>query len=251
MSGIPDITLNHRRFRSSPHHPSAPAPMTIPRAQEQPVPPPLPPPSYIPISPNHDPGWQWGNDPNASDFGKSASVKPGSSLLGGAQVRAFGGRADRDNIAGYTHTTDWARRGSAISTSTTATITGHINDLVESGSLTPSDDGSMSRPGSDYRYVSLLYVPLRLFVFCYIQSTICGDEVPNATSTVLEIRPRLLLWLLLVYATITVTERCTLWAEERKEERKREREQQQVFEFWHSRTEVEHVDCLACVTAQP
>lgn len=74
---------------------------------------------------------------------------------------------------------------------------------------------------------------------------------PLLGSIVLEIRPQLLLWLLLVYATITVTERCTLWAEERKEERKRGREQQQVFEFWHSRTEVEHVDCLACVTAQP
>lgn len=251
MSGIPDITLNHRRFRSSPHYPSAPAPMTIPRAQEQPVPPPLPPPSYIPISPNHDPGWQWGNDPNASDFGKSASVKPGSSLLGGAQVRAFGGRADRDNVAGYTHTTDWARRGSAISTSTTATITGHINDLVESGSLTPSDDGSMSRPGSDYRYVSLLYVTLR-YACSYF-------AISKALSVVMKSQTLLVLYSRFDHGCCcgsywhmlpSLSQKDVRYGpkKERKKERERERELQ---EFWHSRTEVEHVDCLACVTAQP
>lgn len=155
FGGIPDITLNHHRFRSPPHFPSAAAPMTIPRAQEQPVPPPpLPPPTYIPISPDHDPGWQWGNDPNGSDFGKPASVKPGSSLLGGAPGRAFGGRVDKDSDATHNHSIDWARRGSAISTATTATITGNNNDMADSGSLTPSDDGSIiSRPGSNYRYV--------------------------------------------------------------------------------------------------
>ncbi|KAI7514985.1 hypothetical protein KC347_g87 [Hortaea werneckii] len=48
--------------------------MAVPRAQE-PVPPPLPPPTYIPeISAGHDPGWQWGNDPTRSDFGRPAST---------------------------------------------------------------------------------------------------------------------------------------------------------------------------------
>ncbi|KAI5359789.1 putative Zinc finger C2H2-type [Septoria linicola] len=150
MSGIPDIQLNHQRFQSPPRYPSAPAPMAIPRAQERPVPPPLPPPSYIPISPNHDPGWQWGNDPNGLDFGRPASVKPGSSLLGGAPARTFSGRVEKESDATYSNT-DWARRGSAISTATTATITGNNNDMAESGSLTPSDDGSMSRPSSNYR----------------------------------------------------------------------------------------------------
>lgn len=153
MSGIPDIHLNHERFHSPPRLHRAPAPMAIPRAQEQHVPPPLPPPSFLPISPNHDPGWQWGNDPNGSDFGRPASVKPGSSLLGGAPARTFGGRAEKENDAAYHHNIDWARRGSSISTATTSTVTGNINDMAESGSLTPSDDGSMSRPTSNYRCV--------------------------------------------------------------------------------------------------
>lgn len=173
MSGIPDITLNHHRFRSSPHFPSAATPMTIPRAQEQPVPPPLPPPTYIPISPNHDPGWQWGNDPNGSDFGKSASVKAGSSLLGGAPGRPFGGRADKDNDGTFNHSIDWARRGSAISTATTATITGNNNDMADSGSVTPSDDGSISRPGSNYRYVRSISC---VFVFSCHQGTMGHDS---------------------------------------------------------------------------
>ncbi|KAF2210087.1 hypothetical protein CERZMDRAFT_113530 [Cercospora zeae-maydis SCOH1-5] len=88
MSGIPDIHLNHERFRSPPHFHRVPVPMAIPRVQEHHVPPPLPPPSHLPISPNHDPGWQWGNDPNGSDFGRPASVKPGSSLLGGGAASA-------------------------------------------------------------------------------------------------------------------------------------------------------------------
>ncbi|CAK1362941.1 hypothetical protein CB0940_04914 [Cercospora beticola] len=151
MSGIPDIHLNHERFHSPPRFHRGPAPMAIPRAQEQHVPPPLPPPSFLSISPNHDPGWQWGNDPNGSDFGRPASVKPGSSLLGGAPARTFGGRAEKENDAAYHHHIDWARRGSSISTATTSTVTGNINDMAESGSLTPSDDGSMSRPTSNYR----------------------------------------------------------------------------------------------------
>ncbi|KAK5713813.1 hypothetical protein LTR17_017439 [Elasticomyces elasticus] len=57
--------------------------MAIPRAQE-PVPPPLPPLSYIPeLSAAHDLGWQRGNDSDSSDFGRAASVEPGSSLRGG------------------------------------------------------------------------------------------------------------------------------------------------------------------------
>ncbi|KAF2184296.1 hypothetical protein K469DRAFT_579571 [Zopfia rhizophila CBS 207.26] len=85
----------HNRF-ALPHHrrPSYPTPsgaMAIPRAREE-VPPPLPPPRYIgELSEGQDPGWQWGNtnSPNDTGFGGSrlATVKPGSSLLGGGTGR--------------------------------------------------------------------------------------------------------------------------------------------------------------------
>ncbi|QIW97470.1 hypothetical protein AMS68_002988 [Peltaster fructicola] len=115
-------------------------PMAIPRAREA-VPPPLPPPQYIPeISPGRDPGWQWANDPSASDFARPASVRPGSSLLGGfhkstSQERNTDGRVD-----------DYARR-----TSSTSTIT-PPRDVEMANSQ--SGEESNSRPQSDYRLQS-------------------------------------------------------------------------------------------------
>lgn len=60
--------------------------MAIPRARDDDVPPPLPPPRYIgeqlSEGPSQDVGWQWGNTHNTG-FG---SVKPGSSLFGRASI---------------------------------------------------------------------------------------------------------------------------------------------------------------------
>ncbi|KAI4950555.1 hypothetical protein J4E91_004440 [Alternaria rosae] len=56
-------------------------------AREQP-PPPLPPPRHIEVRGGQDPGWQWGNtnSPRDTGFGgnRLATVRPGSSLYGGA-----------------------------------------------------------------------------------------------------------------------------------------------------------------------
>lgn len=63
--------------------------LTVPflQAREQP-PPPLPPPRHIEVRGGQDPGWQWGNtnSPRDTGFGgnRLATVKPGSSLYGGA-----------------------------------------------------------------------------------------------------------------------------------------------------------------------
>lgn len=155
MPGNPSITISqHHRFASPPryppfsaaHHASA-APTAIPRAQDA-VPPALPPPNYIPeISQGHDPGWQWGNDPNGADFGRPASVKPGSSLLGGALMRSVRQEKEQDHLP-Y-HSFDDARRGSSIST---VTVTRDYE--ASEGMLTANeDDCGLSRPPSNYRYV--------------------------------------------------------------------------------------------------
>ena len=50
----------------------SPGPMAVPnlRAQEQQVPPPLPPPRHIEgLAAGSDPGWKWGNTPNPGGFG--------------------------------------------------------------------------------------------------------------------------------------------------------------------------------------
>ncbi|KAF7189391.1 hypothetical protein HII31_09236 [Pseudocercospora fuligena] len=153
--GTPSIRIEHQRFQSPPHYPPAAAPMAIPRAHEAP-PPPLPPPAFIPdlAAGQHDPGWQWGNDPNGSDFGRPASVKPGSSLLGGAVMKGLSSRYEREKEQDqyppycYNGGVDSLRRGSSVST---VTVT-RDHDMAEAGSLTPSDeDGSLSRPPSNYR----------------------------------------------------------------------------------------------------
>lgn len=156
--GTPSIRIEHQRFHSPPRYPPAAAPMAIPRAHNlKAPPPPLPPPSLIPdlAAGQHDPGWQWGNDPNAQDFGRPASVKSGSSLLGGASMKPFSGRCERkkeqENCSPYYYNAggDRLRRGSFMSIVTTT----RDNDMAD-GSLTPSDDGSsLSRAPSNYRYV--------------------------------------------------------------------------------------------------
>ena len=77
--------------------------MAIPRAREE-IPPPLPPPRHIEdIRAGQDPGWQWGNtnSPRDTGFGgnRLATVRPGSSLYGGAggsQARPRQPSADYD-----------------------------------------------------------------------------------------------------------------------------------------------------------
>lgn len=146
-SSTPSIRISqHPRYHSPSNTPPLPpaSPMAVPRAQE-PVPPPLPPPTYIPeISAGHDPGWQWGNDPTRSDFGRPASVKPGSSLLGSVG-RDFRPTVEERDI--YTRGLNDARRGSSISTITM----NRDSDMVDAHS---DDDAVLSRRASNYRYVT-------------------------------------------------------------------------------------------------
>ncbi|KAI6871035.1 hypothetical protein KC338_g2023 [Hortaea werneckii] len=146
-SSTPSIRISqHPRYHSPSNTPPLPpaSPMAVPRAQE-PVPPPLPPPTYIPeISAGHDPGWQWGNDPTRSDFGRPASVKPGSSLLGSVG-RDFRPTVEERDI--YTRGLNDARRGSSISTITM----NRDSDMVDAHS---DDDAVLSRRASNYRLQS-------------------------------------------------------------------------------------------------
>lgn len=149
----PSIRISqYQRYQSPPTYPSfstSASPMAIPRAQE-PVPPPLPPPTYIPeISAGQDPGWQWGNDPNASDFGRPASIKPGSSLLGGSFRSP---RQEKEHAHTVHHDYDGARRGSSIST---ITAVGKDHDMADDSLAHSDEDGSASRRASNYRCVSL------------------------------------------------------------------------------------------------
>lgn len=145
-SSTPSIHISHhQRYQSPPTCPPIPSasPMAIPRAQE-PVPPPLPPPSYIPdISAGHDPGWQWGNDPTRSDFGRPASVKPGCSLLGSCGRNFQPYEKERDFYTPGVAAD--ARRGSSVST-----VTQHRDhDMSDAYG---SEDGMLSRRTSNYRY---------------------------------------------------------------------------------------------------
>lgn len=148
------------------------------RGAQEPVPPPLPPPSYIPeITAGHDPGWQWGNDPNKSDFGRPASVKPGSSLLGGGNGNGFGAmksaRQEKEHEYPQYCSADDVRRGSSVST---LTITRDHYDMPD-GSRTPSDEGgSLSRPSSNYRYVCSHFISV---------CTVCVTSHPS-NPTILQ-----------------------------------------------------------------
>ncbi|CAD0016686.1 unnamed protein product [Aureobasidium pullulans] len=133
MCGTPSIRINshdHRyhsppsNSRHSPHRSlHAPAsPMAIQsRAQESPVPPALPPPRDVftdDMTPQaQQKEWMFFNkeyvDQHWTDFGKAATVRPGSSLLGGN--KAHQGSEGDDHTQ---HEIDASRRGSSMSTVT-------------------------------------------------------------------------------------------------------------------------------------
>jgi hypothetical protein len=120
--------------------------MAIPRAREAP-PPPLPPPRHIDgLYNGQDPGWKYGNgrqhDANAN--GQYASVKPGSSLLGG-------GVGDQEYGDHYDYRD--SRRGSIMS------LTIPIDpEMQGADGLEHSDDdrNSLPRPAAmaNFRYVN-------------------------------------------------------------------------------------------------
>ncbi|KAK5171268.1 uncharacterized protein LTR77_004412 [Saxophila tyrrhenica] len=104
--------------------------MAIPRSRD-PVPPPLPPPTYIPeISAGSDPGWQWGNDPNGADFGRPASVKAGSSLLGSIN-KSTRLQKEHDSTAQYSFPN--SRRGSSLSTITAGREQDPTDEMFQHG----------------------------------------------------------------------------------------------------------------------
>ncbi|KAK3628862.1 hypothetical protein LTR56_015471 [Elasticomyces elasticus] len=130
--------------------------MAIPRAPE-PVLLPSPPLSYIPeFSPVHDLDWQRANDPKSFDFGRAASVKPGSSLLGGTFHR-FRKEQERDT---YTlRAAADARRGSSVSTVTVD----RDYKMVDDQKAHSPENGSVSRPSfkSSHRLQSERQLELR------------------------------------------------------------------------------------------
>lgn len=138
-TSTPSIRVSqHRRF--SPY--ALASPMGIPGALPA-VPPPLPPPSHIPeISAGQDPGWQWGNDPNGIDFGRPASVRPGSSLLGAA-MSGMRHAKELDGAAQYPH--ESFRRGSSLSTVTP----NREHEMHDEPSSYSDEDGNSSRPTSN------------------------------------------------------------------------------------------------------
>lgn len=147
MSETPSIRISehqHPCFERPPRYTTLPAtaaakPMVIPHAEEL-APPPLPPPSHIPeMATGQDPGWQWGQD--SSDFGRPASAKQNSGLLGARCTRP-----DMDHEYPPYHVGEDLRRGSSIST-----ITVNREYDMQDGSLTPGDDGG--RAAANYRYV--------------------------------------------------------------------------------------------------
>ena len=159
-SSTPSIRISQHQRHASPSSCSGPqaetaSPMPIPKTQDS-VPPPLPPPTHIPeITTGQDPGWQWGNDPSSVDFGRSAAVKPGSSLLGGelrSPLHAKELEHTRNNSM------DDGRRGSTLST-----IAGmqRDHDMPDAQQQHSDEEGvSRSRSGSNYRYVGI-FVGLR------------------------------------------------------------------------------------------
>jgi len=126
----------HRR----PSYPHSSGSMAIPRARDDGPPPPLPPPRYIgeELTHGHDIGWQLGNiGSNGAGFrpGQLASVKPGSSLLGGsASVHVHGHSHNRPREKSYA-----ARKPSLPSS---------LDDMSSAESLEHSDEdrSGKSRP---------------------------------------------------------------------------------------------------------
>lgn len=141
--------------------------MAIPWARE-PVPPPLPPPTYIPeISAGQDPGWQWGNDPNGADFGRPASVKPGSSLLGQG-AKGLRERKEHDHIAPRRF--DESRRGSSISTVTLS----RDQDMSDDMTVRTDDEITSPRPASNHGYVVPSFTTSLLLDVGITQGTMAG-----------------------------------------------------------------------------
>lgn len=136
MDGTPSIRVHSHchdnRYRSPPSHSRhspqqslhAPAsPMSIPHAaQDSPsVPPPLPPPTHLyeDLTPQaQQKEWNFFNkeylDQHWTDFGKAATVRPGSSLLGGNKSHPGNQGGDHS----HHHELDASRRGSSMSTVT-------------------------------------------------------------------------------------------------------------------------------------
>jgi hypothetical protein len=175
---------SHSHSQSTLHStPSNARPMAIPNAREQP-PPPLPPPRYIgSLDHGEDPGWRYGNSrqhgTSANGHGSFASVKPGSSLLGGGQPdQEHAGHGDRHD----------SRRGSSKSTS--ALMSSNLIDpeMRDADGLEHSDDdrSSLSRPPglSNFRYVVLHHVGGS--ELCYVERQ---DSV--SCSPVSSVRPNL------------------------------------------------------------
>lgn len=136
MDGTPSIRIHSHchdpRYRSPPsnsrHSPQQPlhapaSPMSIPHAaQDSPsVPPPLPPPTHLfeDLTPQaQQKEWNFFNkeylDQHWTDFGKAATVRPGSSLLGGNKALPH----DQGGEHSQHHEADTSRRGSSMSTVT-------------------------------------------------------------------------------------------------------------------------------------
>ncbi|KAF2692248.1 hypothetical protein K458DRAFT_286807 [Lentithecium fluviatile CBS 122367] len=120
--------------------------MAIPRARDDAPPPPLPPPRHIgeELSGGHDIGWHFGNiSSNGAGFSSQlASVKPGSSLLGGA-AGPQGYPHDRSRAKAYT-----AREPSNASS---------LDDMSSAESLEHSDEDRSGKPRptlANYRFTS-------------------------------------------------------------------------------------------------
>lgn len=127
--------------RSSP--PSSSIPMSIPNARDDDSPPPpLPPPRYI----SHDrdgggggsadPGWEWSNSRGENGWGKSSSVKSGSSLYGN-----FGSYGN-----GVTESVGYRRESSASTIKSISGLDGRQNSYprVDEGYASLSTGTSMS-----------------------------------------------------------------------------------------------------------
>lgn len=148
-TSTPSIRVYESHRYSLPHHrrPSIPSPavaMAIPRARDA-VPPPLPPPRHIEdLRTGQDPGWQWGNtnSPRDTGFGgnRLATVRPGSSLLGGSAHQPL----PREPSADYLF-----RHGREPS------ISRSLDDMSSENSVEHNSDEDRSRPSlGNHRYAS-------------------------------------------------------------------------------------------------
>lgn len=155
--------------------------MSIPRTQQA-VPPPLPPPSFIPeIASGHDLGWQWGNDSTATQFGRAASisnasanVRPGSSLYGGSGLRDAERHLDRHDQSPRTHA---MRDDRHMSMSAAVTERERVNkDMI------PRSCEMDWRPTSNFRYVSYKISIFALPATALLRFPTLHNSFPNLCS---------------------------------------------------------------------